>query len=192
MNMREFNNWLQEKSEENVLESYEYIETNELMMPPKPGDIVLSQASAVFKTYQDRQGNWIQPKSRRDLYKTKTPMYVISGPPDKFNRYPAYIFSSSNKRNKKNLYINFENLHKITSAYSEEEAQGRNIWLWLKPNMTNSQKYKDIYSQWSKPQEPQTDPVQTPSFLQVSHYNPNERFWKSGKDNKVYESFPEE
>jgi hypothetical protein len=85
MNMREFNNWLQEKSEENVLESYEYIETNELMMPPKPGDIVLSQASAVFKTYQDRQGNWIQPKSRRDLYKTKTPMYVISGPPDNPN-----------------------------------------------------------------------------------------------------------
>ncbi len=182
--MQDFNNWLQEKMDNIVESTCDYTEANELIRTPRPGDIVLSQASAVFKPYQDRQGNWIQPKSRRDLYKTKTPMYIISGPPDADNRYPAFVFSSSGRRNKKNIYISFEDLNDITSAYPEEEQQGKKIWLWLKPNIVNAQKYKNIHNQWSNPNP---NP-----YLQVTHYNPNERFWKKNKDSKVYESLPEE
>lgn len=186
-------------------------QNSEIRMP-KTGDVVIAQATAVFRGNANVQGNWIQPKHKRDLGRQNMPMYIIAGPqdPKRNNMYPAFVFSQSPNRNKRTVYMDLSDLHDVTDAYPEDERQGRNIWLWVK---SKNSRYRDIYNQWNQNKAIEYDPLfanikrtkeldrqqaQAPvedeplmKNLQMAHYNPNDRLWKMQLGEiKVYETFP--
>ena len=150
---------------------------------PKIGDLIISRPSAIFNSQQTKNG-WTKTKKSRDLYNPNLPTYMIDndyksymnadGSPGR--KYLARIFSGSTKRNKRQIFIDGNELSDIPSTFSDEEREGRNVWLWIKPNSSKSSKYLNIYNQWSQEKEPDKS---------------NERFWKlQFGESKIYNSYP--
>lgn len=220
--MRDFKEWIDDRLDEAVVarelrQAYkrpwddveeEDWKTHREVRLPKVGDFVISQPSAVFRMSQGRNG-WVQPKSRRNLYRSKMPMYMIAKDQDPTNdgKYLAYVFSQSDKRNKRSVFLDLNDLYDITDAYPAEERQNRNIWLWLKPEQTQTDKYRQIYGQWYQKQGTDYDPLlaniqrmanapepevgEEPLFQTLQ--NRNQRYWKYQMgEQKTYGNYPKE
>lgn len=134
------------------------------MGQPQIGDLIISRPSAVFRSNRSRHG-WTQPRSHRDLYNPQMPTYMIDNEHKSYmdaegtpgRKYPARIFSRSRRRNKRPIWIDGKELVNVNNAYTESEREGRNVWLWMKPNQPRSTKYMSVYDQWLQEQNPACD-----------------------------------
>ena len=73
--MLAFDDWMDQKQ---VTESCDQCEG------PKIGDLIIGRPSAVFRSYMSKDGGWVQPKSRRNLYNPGMPIYMIDNQPREY------------------------------------------------------------------------------------------------------------